>query len=364
MPVIEVTNEIKTKPTQHSVKELRSIGIQPDLLLCRGRSDLNKSLKEKIALFTNVSKNAVFSAKDTDSIYNIPLNFKKQKIDDYIISKFDIKSKKINLEPWKKLQSKIQKRRKNIDIVMIGKYTNLVDSYKSLNEAVFHAGVFINKIVKIHYIDSESITKENIKRLSKMNGIIVPGGFGTRGVEGKILAANYARINNIPYFGICLGMQISVIEYARNCIHLLKANSTEFQKNTPNPVIALVSEWEDHKGGKIKADKVNYGGTMRLGAQSCNLNQNSLAFKMYNKKTITERHRHRYEVNKNYIDKFEKSDLVFTGISKKDNLMEIIEIRNHPWYLGCQFHPEFTSSPIKGHPLFNGFIKASIENKS
>jgi len=364
VPVIEVTNEIKTKPTQHSVKELRSIGIQPDLLLCRGRSDLNKSLKEKIALFTNVSKNAVFSAKDTDSIYNIPLNFKKQKIDDYIISKFNIKSKKINLEPWKKLQSKIQKRRKNIDIVMIGKYTNLVDSYKSLNEAVFHAGVFNNKIVKIHYIDSESITKGNIKRLSKMNGIIVPGGFGTRGIEGKISAANYARINNIPYFGICLGMQISVIEYARNCIHLLKANSTEFQKNTPNPVIALVSEWEDHKGGKIKADKVNYGGTMRLGAQSCNLNQNSLAFKMYNKKTITERHRHRYEVNKNYINKFEKSDLVFTGISKKDNLMEIIEIRNHPWYLGCQFHPEFTSSPIKGHPLFNGFIKASIENKS
>ena len=222
VPLIEVTNEIKTKPTQHSVKELRSIGIQPNLLLCRGKSDLNKPLKEKIALFTNVPKDAVFSAKDTDSIYNIPLNFKKQKIDDYIINEFKIKSKKINLEPWKKLQSRIQNRKKNIDIVMIGKYTNLVDSYKSLNEAVFHAGVFNNKIVKIHYIDSERITKNNIKKLNKMNGIIVPGGFGTRGIEGKILAANYARINNIPYFGICLGMQISVIEYARNCINLLK----------------------------------------------------------------------------------------------------------------------------------------------
>ena len=363
LPKIDVTNEIKTKPTQHSVKELRSIGIQPDLLLCRGKSDLNQALKDKIALFTNVSKKAVFSAKDTDSIYNIPLNFKEQRIDDCIINNFKIKPKKINLRPWKELQSKIKGIKKQIDIVMIGKYIDLVDSYKSLNEAVFHAGVCNDKMVKVNYIDSETITKRNTKCLSKMNGIIVPGGFGHRGIEGKILAAEFARVNNIPYFGICLGMQISVIEFARNCIYLSKANSTEFHKNTPNPVIALVTEWENYKGKKVKADQVNYGGTMRLGAQTCNLTQNSLAFRMYNKKTITERHRHRYEVNKNYINKFKGSELIFTGISKKDNLMEIVEIKNHPWYLGCQFHPEFTSSPVKGHPLFNGFIKASINNK-
>ena len=363
LPKIDVTNEIKTKPTQHSVKELRSIGIQPDMLLCRGKDDLNQKIKSKIALFTNVPKDAVFSAKDTDSIYNIPLNFKEQKIDDYIINNFKIKSKKINLKPWKDLQSKIKKRKKRIDIVMIGKYIDLVDSYKSLNEAVFHAGVYNDKIVNVNYIDSETITKKNIKLLNKMNGIIVPGGFGNRGVEGKILAAEFARINSIPYFGICLGMQIAVIEYARNCIYLSKANSTEFHKNTPNPVIALVTEWKNYKGKKVLADQENYGGTMRLGAQTCNLSNKSLAYKMYNKKTIIERHRHRYEVNKNYIEKFKGSELVFTGISKKDNLMEILEIKNHPWYLGCQFHPEFTSSPVKGHPLFNGFIKASINNK-
>ena len=363
LPIIDVTNEIKTKPTQHSVKELRSIGIQPDMLLCRGKNDLNQNLKNKIALFTNVPKNAVFSAKDTDSIYNIPLNFKEQRIDDYIINNFKIRAKKINLKPWKDLQSKIKNRKKQIDIVMPGKYIDLVDSYKSLNEAVFHAGVFNDKIVNVNYIDSETITKKNIKLLSKMNGIIVPGGFGNRGIEGKILAAQYARLNNIPFFGICLGMQIAVIEYARNCIRLSKANSTEFHKNTPNPVIALVTEWKNYKGKKILADQVNYGGTMRLGAQTCNLSHKSLAYKMYNKKTIIERHRHRYEVNKNYVEKFKGSELVFTGISKKDNLMEIAEIKNHPWYLGCQFHPEFTSSPVKGHPLFNGFIKASINNK-
>tara|TARA_B100001123_G_C15308720_1_gene1023578 strand:- start:72 stop:1688 length:1617 start_codon:yes stop_codon:yes gene_type:complete len=359
LPIIDVTGEIKTKPTQHSVKELRSIGIQPDVLLCRGKSNIDKKLKNKIALFTNVESDAVFSAKDTQSIYDIPIHFRDQKIDDYVISKFKISPRKLNLKPWKNFRSKMQKCKKTISIAMIGKYVDLKDSYKSLNEALLHAGVNNNKIVKISYIDSETLSKRNIQILNQYNGIIVPGGFGNRGIEGKILAANFARVNNIPYFGICLGMQIAVIEYARNYIKLKTANSTEFEKNTKSPVIALVTEWDDFKSGQKKADRKNLGGTMRLGAQSCNLQKNSIAYKLYNKKTIIERHRHRYEVNKNFIHIFNDTDLVFTGTSKKDNLKEILEINNHPWYLGCQFHPEFTSSPIDGHPLFNGFVKAS-----
>ncbi len=363
LPLIEVTNEIKTKPTQHSVKELRSIGIQPDLLLCRGKTDLNKSLKSKIALFTNVSKDAVFSAKDASSIYSIPINLCEQKIDNYIIKLFKISPKKSNLKPWKQLQAKMTKCKSVVNIAMIGKYVDLIDSYKSMNEALMHSGVINNRHVKIHYIDSEGLSKNNIKMLNKMDGIVVPGGFGDRGIEGKIMAAKFCRVNKIPYFGICLGMQIAVIEYARNVAKLKDANSTEFNAKTKNPVIALVEEWDDYKGKKITADKSNYGGTMRLGAQSCILSKDSLAYKMYSKASITERHRHRYEVNKNYIQVFDNTDLIFTGKSKKDNLMEIVEIKNHPWYLGCQFHPEFTSSPIKGHPLFNGFIKIASKKR-
>ena len=363
LPLIEVTNEIKTKPTQHSVKELRSIGIQPDLLLCRGKTDLNQSLKSKIALFTNVSKDAVFSAKDASSIYNIPINLCEQKIDNYIIKLFKISPKKSNLKPWKQLQAKMNKCKSVVNIAMIGKYVDLIDSYKSMNEALMHSGVINNRHVKIHYIDSEGLSKNNIKMLNEMDGIVVPGGFGDRGIEGKIMAAKFCRVNKIPYFGICLGMQIAVIEYARNVAKLKDANSTEFNAKTKNPVIALVEEWDDYKGKKITADQSNYGGTMRLGAQSCILAKNSLAYKMYSKASITERHRHRYEVNKNYIQIFDNTDLIFTGKSKKDNLMEIVEIKNHPWYLGCQFHPEFTSSPIKGHPLFNGFIKIASKKR-
>ena len=361
LPLIEVTNEVKTKPTQHSVKELRSIGIQPDILLCRAKNNINQSLKEKLALFTNVSKKAVFSAVDAKSIYDIPILLREQKIDDLIIQNLKLKSKKSNLKPWKNYRTKVLGCKKSIKIAMIGKYVDLVDSYKSLNEALYHAGIINNRLVEIIYLDSEKLTKNNINLLAKMNGILVPGGFGNRGIEGKILAAQFARINKIPYFGICLGMQISVIEFARNVIKLSNANSTEFNSKTKNPVIALVDEWDDLKGKKIIVDKENYGGTMRLGSQECYINKNTLAHNMYNKNTIRERHRHRYEVNKNLLHFFEKTNLVFSGKSKKGDLMEMLEIKSHPWYLGCQFHPEFTSSPINGHPLFNGFIAASTK---
>ena len=363
LPYIEVTKEIKTKPTQHSVKELRSIGIQPDILLCRGKDKINNKLKEKLALFTNVSKDAVFSAVDAKSIYDIPILLQEQNIDNYMLSKLKIKSKPLNLKPWQDYRKKVSKCKKVIKIAMIGKYVDLEDSYKSLNEALYHAGIINGVTVDIQYLDSEKINKNNIKILREMNGILVPGGFGDRGIEGKVSAAHFARTNNIPYFGICLGLQISIIEFARNVIKLAKANSTEFDIKTKNPVIALVEEWKDSSGKNIIVDKNNLGGTMRLGSQTCNIEKNSLAYKMYKKLTIKERHRHRYEVNSNFVNYFNDSGLIFSGISKKGNLMEIIELKNHPWYLACQFHPEFTSSPIEGHPLFNGFISASLKRK-
>ncbi len=364
LPYIDVTNEVKTKPTQHSVKELRSIGIQPDILLCRGRNPINQAMKNKLALFTNVSNDSVFSAVDAKSIYDIPILFKEQKIDDCIIKNLGIKSKKLNLKPWNDYRNKVLKCKKTVKVAMIGKYVDLVDSYKSLNEALYHAGVLNSRIVEITYLDSEKITLKNIKHLSSMNAILVPGGFGNRGIEGKILAAKFAREHNIPYLGICLGMQISVIEYARNVLKLKNANSTEFNIKTNNPVVALVEEWKDRSGNKIIADKNNLGGTMRLGSQECLIKKDSLVYKMYKKLNITERHRHRYEVNGNLVSHFNRSNLVFSGKSKKGNLMEIIELKNHPWYVGCQFHPEFTSSPIEGHPLFNGFINAASKRKA
>ena len=363
LPYIDVTNEIKTKPTQHSVKELRSIGIQPDVLLCRGKNEINQSLKNKLALFTNVSKDAVFSALDASSIYDIPIMFSEQKIDNFMMKNFNLKDRRLNLKPWRDYKNKVEKCKKKVKIAMIGKYVDLLDSYKSLNEALYHAGVINNKTVEITYLDSEKLTKRNIHQLKEMNGILVPGGFGDRGIEGKILAAEYARVNNIPYFGICLGMQISVIEFARNVMKLNKANSTEFDKNTKNPVVALVEEWREDSGKRIFANMENMGGTMRLGSQECILAKGSLAYKMYSKTSIKERHRHRYEVNGNLVVDFEKNGLAFSGQSKEGNLMEMIELKNHSWYVGCQFHPEFTSSPINGHPLFNGFINAASKRK-
>ena len=363
LPYIDVTNEIKTKPTQHSVKELRSIGIQPDVLLCRGKNDINQSLKNKLALFTNVSKDAVFSALDASSIYDIPIMFSKQKIDSFMMKKFKLRDRKLNLKPWRDYKDKVKKCKRKVKIAMIGKYVDLLDSYKSLNEALYHAGVINHKAVEIMYLDSEKLTKRNIHKLNDMNGILVPGGFGDRGIEGKILAAQFARVNNIPYFGICLGMQISVIEFARNVMKFNRANSTEFDKKTKNPVVALVEEWRESSGKKVLADKENMGGTMRLGSQECIIAKGSLAHKMYSKTNIKERHRHRYEVNGNFIGDFEKYGLAFSGQSKKGRLMEMIELKNHIWYVGCQFHPEFTSSPINGHPLFNGFINAASKRK-
>ena len=363
LPLVEVTNEIKTKPTQHSVKELRSIGIQPDILLCRAKDKINDHIKNKLSLFTNVHKNAVFSAQDASTIYQIPIEYKNQKIDDYILKKLKLPYKKSVIKPWVSFTNKLKKCKRKVKIGMVGKYVELEDSYKSLNESLLHASVHNNTSLEIKFIDSEDIRKANKKKLSELQGIVVPGGFGNRGVNGKILTAQHARENNIPYLGICLGMQISVIEYARNVLGLKKANSTEFDINTPHPVISLVTEWEDYKKGRVSGNINQMGGTMRLGAQKCNLVKSSLAHALYKKNIITERHRHRYEVNNSYINKFNNTDLLFSGYSGNKELMEILEIKNHPWYLASQFHPEFTSSPMRGHPLFNSFIKTAYDTK-
>ena len=363
LPLVEVTNEIKTKPTQHSVKELRSIGIQPDVLLCRAKNKIDNHIKNKISLFTNVHKDAVFSAQDASTIYQIPIEYKNQKIDDYILKKLRLPHKKSVIKPWVTFTNKLKKCKRKVRIGMVGKYVELADSYKSLNESLLHASVHNDISLEIEFIDSEDIKKTNLKMLNNLQGIVVPGGFGNRGVNGKILTAYHARVNNIPYLGICLGMQISVIEFARNVLGLKKANSTEFDLNTPYPVISLVSEWEDYKKGKLKGNIEQLGGTMRLGAQKCKLVKSSLAHALYKKNIITERHRHRYEVNNSYINKFNNTDLLFSGYSGNKDLMEILELKNHPWYLASQFHPEFTSSPMKGHPLFNSFIKTAYDTK-
>jgi CTP synthase len=363
LPKVDVTNEIKTKPTQHSVKELRSIGIQPDVLLCRAKNTIDDNIKNKISLFTNVDKKAVFSAQDAKSIYEIPIYYKNQNIDEYILKKLKVPHKKSVIKPWVTFTNKLRKCNRKVKIGMIGKYVDLADSYKSLNESLLHASVHNNNSLEIDFIDSEDITKKSINRLKNLQGIVVPGGFGNRGVEGKILAANFARINNIPYFGICLGMQISVIEFARNILGLKDANSTEFDLKTPFPVISLVTEWDDYKKGKLKGSLHQMGGTMRLGAQSCTLMKKTLAHSLYKKNIISERHRHRYEVNNKFVDQFNETDLVFSGYSGNKDLMEMLELKHHPWYLASQFHPEFTSSPLKGHPLFNSFVKTAYETK-
>ena len=363
LPLVEATNEIKTKPTQHSVKELRSIGIQPNVLLCRAKNKIDNHIKNKISLFTNVHRDAVFSAQDASTIYQIPIEYKNQKIDDYILKKLKLPHKKSVIKPWVTFTNKLKKCKRRVKIGMVGKYVELADSYKSLNESLLHASVHNDTSLEIEFIDSEDIKKTNMKMLNNLQGIVVPGGFGNRGVDGKILTAYHARVNNIPYLGICLGMQISVIEFARNVLGLKKANSTEFDLNTPHPVISLVSEWEDYKKGKLKGNIEQLGGTMRLGAQKCKLVKSSLAHALYKKNTITERHRHRYEVNNSYINKFNDTDLLFSGYSGNKDLMEILELKNHPWYLASQFHPEFTSSPMKGHPLFNSFIKTAYDTK-
>lgn len=366
VPYISTAGEIKTKPTQHSVKELRSIGIQPDIVVCRSSNLLPASEKQKIALFTNVQESAVILAQDVDTIYRIPIELHKQQLDQIVLDKFHLKAPPADLGKWQEVIEHLSTSKNEVTIGMIGKYVELLDAYKSITEALVHAGIHTNTKVIIKYIDSESVQEKGISVLNNLDGILVPGGFGLRGVEGKIATANYARKNKVPYLGICLGMQIAVIEYARDKLSKLNANSTEFDPNTDFPIIALVKEWTQSDGQKQERTvNSDLGGTMRLGAQVCELVPGSLAQKLYNKNQINERHRHRYEVNNNLLKELTNAGLKVSGVSSNEKLVEIIELptSEHPWYLGCQFHPEFTSNPRDGHALFIGFVKAAREYK-
>ncbi len=364
VPYINTAGEIKTKPTQHSVKELRSIGIQPDIVVCRSSNPLPASEKQKIALFTNVQESAVILVQDVDTIYRIPLELHKQQLDQIILDKLNLSAKPADLSKWQKVVDHLLNPKQEVTIGMVGKYVELKDAYKSISEALVHAGIHTDTKINIQYIDSEVLT--DISNLSNLDAILVPGGFGARGIEGKIVTANYARVNKVPYFGICLGMQVAVIEFARNRAGKNKANSTEFDNSSEFPIIALVKEWTTVDGGKQERhSNSDLGGTMRLGVQGCHIVAKTLAHKLYKQEEIIERHRHRYEVNNTLLEPLIKSGLVVSGWSNKEKLVEIIELDNteHPWYLGCQFHPEFTSNPRDGHPLFIGFVKAASEYK-
>ena len=366
VPFIAAAGEIKTKPTQHSVKELRSIGIQPDMLICRMDRPLPDDEKRKIALFCNVEERAVMSCYDADSIYKIPQMLYEQGIDKIICEQLQLNVREADLTAWQKIVYALEHPKSAVKIAMVGKYVDLTESYKSLTEALKHAGMHTETAVEIVYIDSESLEKDGVGSLKNMDAILVPGGFGSRGTEGKILAVQYARENNIPYLGICLGMQIAVIEYARNVAKMENANSTEFNAATPYPVVGLVEEWLD-KSGKIekRSQNTDLGGTMRLGSQECELVANSLASKIYGATKIKERHRHRYEVNNDLLPKLIDAGLVVGGVSVGgERLVETIELPKHPWFFACQFHPEFTSTPKKGHPLFISFIQAANAKKS
>ncbi|MGH8454492.1 MAG: CTP synthase [Nevskiales bacterium] len=362
VPYIGSSGEMKTKPTQHSVKELLSVGIQPDVLLCRTDRPVPDSERRKIALFTNVPINAVISAMDVDDIHKIPAVFHAQGLDELVVQHFGLDLPPADLSEWRTVTEARALQDREVQIAMVGKYVDLVDAYKSLNEALIHAGLHTRTRVKIRYLDSEKIEKEGTSELAGMDAVLVPGGFGVRGIEGKIAAVRYARENKIPYLGICLGMQVAAIEYARNVGGLEGAHSTEFQKDSPHPVIALVTEW--HAGdGRVekRSEQSDLGGSMRLGAQPASLLPGSLVSKIYGGTRIAERHRHRYEFNNGYRDRLAKKGLRFSGEAAKDQLVEIIEIPDHPWFIGVQYHPEFNSTPRDGHPLFSGFIQAARE---
>jgi len=371
LPYIPTAGELKTKPTQHSVKELQSIGIRPDILVCRADRDIPDEERRKIALFTNVEERAVISAIDVDSIYQIPLLYHEQKLDEIVVEKLRLDVPAADLSQWQAVVDSQNAPKGEVNVAMVGKYVDLTEAYKSLSESLIHAGIHTSTKVKITYVDSEEIEKDGTDSLKSMDAILVPGGFGTRGVEGKILAAQYARENKVPYLGICLGMQVAVIEYARNVAKLDKANSTEFDDKTPNPVIALITEWRKEDGTiETRDENTDLGGSMRLGGQPCKLGDDSLIKKIYDKEVIVERHRHRYEFNNQYRDPLANAGLSFAGISIDENLVEVVEIKEHPWFVACQFHPEFTSTPRDGHPLFTSFINAtrvhaglSIENE-
>ena len=362
VPYIKASGELKTKPTQHSVKELRSLGISPDCLICRSEQELPKDEKKKIALFCSVQQNNVISMHDVKTVYSIPLLLNKQKVDEIILSKLKIKSQNPKLSDWKRVVKASLEPEKEVNIAFVGKYTELQDSYKSINEALEHAGIKYKTKVNINFVLAETITNKNVaKVLSKTDAVLVPGGFGDRGIEGMIEACRYARVKKIPYLGICLGMQVALIEYARNVLKLKEANSTEFDPKTKDPVIALITEWNDFSGKKERRNEnSDLGGTMRLGGQVCKLKKSSNAYKMYKKDEIIERHRHRYEVNPKYIEQYENSGLNLVGTSLDGKLVEMIEIDDHKWFLACQFHPEFTSNPRDGHPIFNSYIKSTI----
>jgi CTP synthase len=362
VPYIETAGELKTKPTQHSVKELREIGIQPDILLCRTDRILPPNLKAKIALYCDVDKDAVITAKNVETIYEVPIVFHQEGLDEKIVEKLNIWTGRPNLKPWERVVRKIKHPRFETSIAVVGKYVSLVESYKSLTEALIHGGIANDARVNLVYVDSEEIEKNGPEDYLKgVQGILVPGGFGTRGIKGKIHAIQFAREKKIPFFGICLGMQCAVIEIAQHLAGLKGANSTEFDQNTPHPVICLLEEWVDRNRVVQKRDEATpKGGTMRLGAYPCRLKEGSLAFKAYGRKLISERHRHRYEFNNAYQEILERAGVRFSGVSPEQQLVEIIELKGHPWFLGCQFHPEFKSKPMAPHPLFREFIKASL----
>jgi CTP synthase len=366
VPYIKTACEVKTKPTQHSVKELRSIGIQPDLLLCRTESYLDDSIKAKIALFCNVGKDDVFTAKDVDCIYEVPLVYNKEGLGDKILTKLNIWARAPKLDDWREMVERLKNPRLSVNIAIVGKYVDLTESYKSLNEALTHGGISNDARVNLQYIDSTTLTEDNVtKILSKSDGVLVPGGFGSRGIEGKIIAAKYARENKVPYFGICLGMHMAVIEIARNLLNFEDANGQEFDPYTPYPVIYLMKEWYDEQTKQVEKrdEKSDKGGTMRLGAYPCKLVPDTFAMAAYKREEISERHRHRFEFNNEYKDKLIEAGLVISGTSPDHELVEIVELKDHPWYLGCQFHPEFKSKPGSPHPLFRDFIKASLKNR-
>jgi CTP synthase len=361
VPYIGTVGEIKTKPTQHSVKELRSIGIQPDILVCRTDRPLPANERKKVALFTNVPESAIISAVDVDNIYKIPRLFHAQKLDEIVVSHFGIQLPPADLSEWDAVVEAMDRPQQEVRVAMVGKYMDLADSYKSLTEALKHAGIHTRTRVNIAYIDSEDIERHGVQRVRGMDAILVPGGFGVRGIEGKIATARYARENHVPYLGICLGMQVAVIEFARNVAGLRGANSTEFDRDTPHPVIALITEWMERDGRvEHRDEKSDLGGTMRLGGQPCLLAEGSLVRELYGRDTIVERHRHRYEFNNRYRYDLEEHGMAVAGVSGDEKLVEMIELPHHPWFVGCQFHPEFTSTPRDGHPLFTGFIRAAV----
>ncbi|WP_304526299.1 CTP synthase [Halomonas sp. I5-271120] len=364
VPYIQTAGETKTKPTQHSVKELRSIGIQPDILICRSEVELEETERRKIALFTNVEERAVVPLQDADTIYRIPLMLHEHGLDEIVCDKLRLEADEAELDEWVRVLDAKLNPLKSVNIAMVGKYMELLDAYKSLNEALIHAGIQNRIKVNIDYIDSEDIERHGPERLAGKDAILVPGGFGERGVEGKIATARFAREQNIPYLGICLGMQVAVIEFARHVAGWADANSTEFTHDTQHPVVGLITEWLNAEGKiELRDAASDLGGTMRLGGQVCHLKPGSKAREAYGSDEIVERHRHRFEVNNQFIGELEKAGLVISGKSVDESLVEMVELPDHPWFVACQFHPEFTSTPRDGHPLFSGFIQAALEQK-